>query len=72
VQLEHVPALLVTVLPIDVTPSVSVPTVTVKYFTTGTGVPELSELLSATVTVCVQVDPATAPEPQDHPSDVPL
>jgi len=45
VQLEHVPALLVTVLPIDVTPSASVPTVTVNDF--------VSVAPAATVTLCV-------------------
>jgi hypothetical protein len=50
VQLEHVPVPLVTVLPIDATPSVSVPTVTVKYLRTGTGFPLASLELALTVT----------------------
>jgi hypothetical protein len=72
VQLEHVPALLATVLPIDVTPSVSVPTVTVKNFSTGTGtLSGPDELFAPTVTDCVQEVPAAAPEEQFQPSALP-
>jgi hypothetical protein len=45
VQLEHVPVPLVTVLPIDATPSVSVPTVTVNDF--------VEEVFAPTATLCV-------------------